>query len=78
MSQDMQNQGLQNTTNKIDLTDDGNENQSAIQRQNTHTEFENQKISMGLISKSSKSGGHINYPAWVKTDPKMMNAHNNL
>ena len=31
---------------------------------------------MGLMSKSSKSG-QINYPAWVKTDPKLVNAHNN-
>ena len=37
----------------------------------TQAEFENQKISMGLISKTANKG-HINYPAWVKTDPKMV------
>lgn len=61
---------------KIDLNEDGNDNQSVKMRNNTQAEFENQKISMGIVSKSSKSG-QINYPAWVKTDPKVANGHNN-
>jgi hypothetical protein len=61
-----------NTVLQIDLTEQANDivNSAGRPITFTQTEFDNQKISIGISNKAS-SGAQVNYPAWVTMDKKM-------